>query len=177
MEAQELLSTPYLPEGWKMRPGLVGKMPDERWIYMNLEPAMLSMVRGTIFSIGEHQKPAIAKISRQLNEQDLGCQFAMTFISGNVATLIITWESYEFCKRSIMHGWFVEAINQIKCDFFITHIGERGNTFRECIRKQISSSNKVQNLNKSFEVEYHSSCIQVNFSKGVDVVVKAFPVK
>ena len=161
MSATDLVDTPYLDEKWHHFPNILGKVLEDRWIYMNLEDYMLSCVRGCLFTVRAQDKRMVLTLAEGLNENDLGCQFAMVFCSLSTAMLVVEWESYKACKQTICGEQFIEKLNEIKCDFYLTHIGISTGTYRECIRKQISPEEKIVQKEHEGSVIYLSGKVQI----------------
>ena len=161
MAATNLVDTPQLTPAWKSYPGMVGKMAEDQWVYMNLEDHMLSCIRGCLFTVSEQDKRNVLALAEELNENDLGCQFAMVFCTSSAATLVVEWESYKACKQTICGEQFVEKLNHIKCDFYLTHIGISTSTYRECIRKQIKPGDKIVRETKEGSMVYFSGRLQL----------------
>lgn len=156
-----LIDVPFLNQDWHDHPGIIGKMTDESWVYMNLEDSMQSCVRGCLFTARPQDKDKVVRLSEKLSENDLGCQFAMVICTSGAATMIVSWESYAACKQSILGEQFIEELDRIKCDFYLTHIGSSTSTYRECIRKQISPKEKIQTRQEKESLRYLSGDIQV----------------
>lgn len=156
-----LIDTPFLNQDWHNHPSIIGKMTDENWVYMNLEDSMQSCVRGCLFTVRPQDKDRVTRLSEDLNENDLGCQFAMVICTIGAATMIVAWESYASCKQTILDEQFIEKLDRIKCDFYLTHIGSSTSTYRECIRKQISPKEKIQTRQEKESLLYLNGDIQV----------------
>lgn len=156
-----LIDVPFLNQEWHDHPGIVGKMTDENWVYMNLEDNMHPSVSGCLFTVHQSDKDRVIQLSEDLNENDLGCQFAMVIYTSGAATAIIAWESYKSCRQTICDEQFIKNLNRIKCDFYLTHIGSTSKAYRECIKKQISPEEKIQPYQEKESLYYLRADIQV----------------